>query len=87
VSNGFETIALYASGVVAANVAGVAPEKLNKLAFGYVVSRFLYNHIYVFLQDNRKWAPARTVAWMVGLYIIMNLWISAGNAANAALSA
>lgn len=41
--NRFETIGLYAAGVVAANVAGVPSSELNKLTGGYLASRALFN--------------------------------------------
>ncbi|KAK4218046.1 hypothetical protein QBC37DRAFT_16385 [Rhypophila decipiens] len=79
-ANGFETLALYAGGIVAANAAGVATPTLNKLALSYLISRGLFNYIYVFLQDNKKFAPVRTLVWMMGIGIIFGLYISAGNA-------
>lgn len=82
-ANGFETLALYAGGIVAANAAGVATPKLNKLALGYLVSRAVFNFVYVFLQDNKKFAPLRTLVWMVGIGIIFSLYISAGGALKA----
>lgn len=50
------------------------------------MSRVAYNIIYVFLQDNRKFAPVRSLTWTASVGIIFTLWIKAGNAAAAALS-
>ncbi|KAK5664300.1 hypothetical protein OQA88_518 [Cercophora sp. LCS_1] len=81
-ANGFETIGLYAAAVVAANAAKVDVGLLNKLTLAYVVSRAVYDYVYVVLQDNRHMAPVRSLVWMVGLGIIFTLFISSGNALN-----
>ncbi|KAK3322177.1 hypothetical protein B0H66DRAFT_601645 [Apodospora peruviana] len=86
VNNGFETLAFFAGGVVAANAAGVPTAKLNKLALGYLASRVLYNYVYVILQDNKKFAGLRSLIWIVGVSIIFALYISAGNLLNAKLA-
>ncbi|KAF4337619.1 hypothetical protein FBEOM_8518 [Fusarium beomiforme] len=52
--NGFETIGLYASGIVAANFTGVPTPQINILGLGYVVSRLVYNIAYLWLQDNPR---------------------------------
>lgn len=74
---------MYAGGIAAAGAAGVPAQTLNYLGVGYVASRVVYNVVYVFLQDNRKFAPVRSVVWNVGLGIIVTLWIKAGNVAAA----
>lgn len=56
---------------------------LNYLGVTYVVSRAVYNVVYIVLQDNRKFAPLRSAVWNVGLVVIFTLWIKAGNAAAA----
>lgn len=84
--NGFESVGVYAAAIAAATAARVPAETLNTLALSYVVSRVAYNIIYVFLQDNRKFAPVRSLTWTASVGIIFTLWIKAGNAAAAALS-
>ncbi|KAK3399332.1 hypothetical protein B0T20DRAFT_409879 [Sordaria brevicollis] len=79
-SNGLETIGLFAAGVVAANAAKVPVDTLNKLSLFYLGSRAVYNFVYVFLQDNRKFAPVRSLVWMASLGSIFTLFIKAGNA-------
>ncbi|KAL0473094.1 hypothetical protein QR685DRAFT_515792 [Neurospora intermedia] len=79
-NNGLETIGLYAAGVVAANAAKLPVETVNKLSLFYLGTRLVYNLVYVFLQDNRKFAPVRSLAWMAGLGAIFSLFIKAGNA-------
>lgn len=81
--NGFETLGLYAGGIAAAGAAGVPAITLNYLGLTYVVSRAAYNVVYIVLQDNRKFAPVRSLVWNVGLVVIFTLWIKAGNAAAA----
>ncbi|KAL7935071.1 hypothetical protein V8C35DRAFT_26209 [Trichoderma chlorosporum] len=80
--NGFETLGLYASGVLAANYAGVDVQTLNVLAGGYIVSRIAYIYTYIVLCQNRKLAPVRSLVWSVGLALIFSLWIMAGRNVN-----
>lgn len=40
--NIFENIGLYAAAIVAGNVARLGTSHMNKIALGYLVSRFLY---------------------------------------------
>ncbi|KAG7290677.1 hypothetical protein NEMBOFW57_000680 [Staphylotrichum longicolle] len=81
-ANGFETIGLYAAAVVAANAARVPAGRLNKLTLAYVLSRVVYNYVYVALQDNARMASVRPFVWMAGIGIIMTLFVSAGKALN-----
>jgi uncharacterized MAPEG superfamily protein len=67
---------------VAGNVAGVATERINKLTLAYVLSRVVYNFIYVSLQDNARFANLRPLAWGTGITIIMMLFVAAGKALN-----
>lgn len=80
-ANGFETLGMYSAGIVAAAVTGVSAETLNYLSVAYLASRVGYNVVYVWLQDNRKLAPLRSVCFNVGIGIITTLWIKAGNKA------
>lgn len=76
---------MYASGIAAAAAAGVPSRTLNYLGAGYLASRAVYNTVYIFLQDNRKLAPLRSVVWNVSVGVIITLWVKAGNKAAAAL--
>ncbi|KAK3692447.1 hypothetical protein B0T22DRAFT_447296 [Podospora appendiculata] len=80
VANGFETIGLFAAGVVAANAAGAPVAKTNQLALGYLVCRAVFNWIYVWLQDNSRWAPVRSLTWIASMVCILGLFVVAGNA-------
>lgn len=82
-ANGLETVGLYSAGVVAAAGAGVPAETLNYLSIAYLASRVGYNAVYVWLQENRKLAPMRSVCWNASIGIIAALWIKAGNKAAA----
>ena len=62
-ANGLESLGFYAAAVVAANTAGVAVADINALTLGYVGCRLGYNIVYVYLQQNRKLAPLRSVLW------------------------
>ena len=81
-ANGFETLGLYAAGVVAGNAAGVPTQRMNTLALTYVASRVLYNYVYVVLQDNSRLAVLRPLVWGVGITVIMMLFVAAGKALN-----
>ncbi|KAJ4304298.1 hypothetical protein N0V88_001911 [Collariella sp. IMI 366227] len=81
-ANGFETLSLYAAAVVAGNVSGMSVARLNQLSILYIMSRVVYNYVYVSLQDNAKLAGLRPLVWGVGIAVIMGLFIGAGKALN-----
>lgn len=62
---------------MAANVAGVDAYTLNVLTLSYLATRVVYNYIYVFAQDNRNIAPARSLVWMTGVGLAITLYIKA----------
>ena len=80
-ANGFESLGMYSAGIVAAAATGVPAKTLNYLSIAYLVSRMGYNTIYVWLQENKKLAPLRSVCWNASIGIIAALWIKAGNKA------
>lgn len=82
-ANGFESIGMYAGGIAAAAAAGVPAETLSYLSALFLTSRVVYNIVYIFLQDNRKAAPLRTIVYNVGVGAIITLWVKAGNRAAA----
>jgi uncharacterized MAPEG superfamily protein len=45
--NGFENLGLFASAVVAGNIAGLDNGALNWLSGGYLLSRVVYNMVYI----------------------------------------
>ncbi|KAK1964708.1 hypothetical protein LY78DRAFT_659076 [Colletotrichum sublineola] len=75
--NAFESLGFYSAAVVAANMAGVDDHAVNVLALSYIGCRALYNIVYVRLQDNRNFAPLRSVAWMVSTGITFTLYFKA----------
>ncbi|KAI0010289.1 hypothetical protein F4779DRAFT_315314 [Xylariaceae sp. FL0662B] len=78
-ANGQETLPVFIGAVIASNVAGVPVRTINLLASSYLVSRLFFNIIYVRLQDNRKFAPARTLVWNLGVACWMTLLVKAAN--------
>ena len=80
-ANGFETLGMYSAGIVAAAVAGVPAKTLNYLSLAYLASRVGYNTMYVWVQENKKLAPLRSVCWNTSIGIIVALWVKAGNKA------
>ncbi|KAL2156249.1 hypothetical protein VTH82DRAFT_994 [Thermothelomyces myriococcoides] len=81
-ANGFETLGLYAAAVVAGNAAGLPAERMNRLTLAYLASRAAYYYIYVVLQDNARMAGLRSLAWLVGIIIIMMLFVYSGMTLN-----
>ncbi|KHN95157.1 uncharacterized protein MAM_07042 [Metarhizium album ARSEF 1941] len=76
--NGFESLALFAGGVVAANQAGLHACLLNTLSIGYLASRLAYVFCYVKLGENRKLAGLRSLAWTVSVTLCLTMWAKAG---------
>lgn len=76
-TNGMENVGLYAAAVVAGNAAGVDSWWLNGLSIGYLVSRFVYNHIYIY--NDLVPGEVRTATYFGGLGMIMGLFVLAGN--------
>lgn len=74
---------MYAASVVAGNVAGVETARLNALTAAYLLSRVLYTFVYVHLQENAKVAVLRPFVWLAGIFLIMTLFVSAGQAGQA----
>ncbi|KAG6008600.1 hypothetical protein E4U21_004240 [Claviceps maximensis] len=76
--NGFESLGLYAAGVVAANQAGVGAWTINALTLGYLVSRIAFVFAYVELGANRRLAPVRSICWALSVGLCLGLWVKAG---------
>ena len=81
-ANGFETLGLFAAGVVAANAAGVSVADVNKLSVSYLATRVAYNISYTFLGEMSSLAVLRTATWTGGLGCVMAMFVKAGNRVN-----
>lgn len=44
----------------------------------WITQKALYNFIYIHLQDNRKYAPARSLVWMASVGAWFTLYVQAG---------
>lgn len=77
-ANGYENIGLFASAVVAGNVAGLSHSTLNTLTGGYLISRAVYNFIYI-NNESQGAAAARSLVWLFGIGQIFTLFIKSGN--------
>ncbi|TGO08755.1 hypothetical protein BTUL_0193g00070 [Botrytis tulipae] len=77
-ANGYENIGLFASAVVAGNVAGLSHSTLNTLTGGYLISRAVYNLIYI-NNESQGAAAARSLVWLFGIGQIFTLFIKSGN--------
>jgi uncharacterized MAPEG superfamily protein len=78
-ANGFETLGLFAGGVVAANIAGVPVDTINVLTLSYLASRCVYLVVYIWLQENRNISTLRTLVWQLGCGLSLTLYIKAGS--------
>jgi uncharacterized MAPEG superfamily protein len=76
--NGFENLAFFASAVVAGNLAGLPAATLNMLSGGYIVSRILYNFIYI-NNTSQAMANTRSIVFASGVGMILTLFIKSGN--------
>ncbi|KAG8417150.1 hypothetical protein J3459_012601 [Metarhizium acridum] len=76
--NGFESLGLFAGGVLAANQVGLHACVLNTLSIGYLAARLAYVFCYVKLGGNRKLSGLRSVAWMAGVALCLTMWVKAG---------
>ncbi|ERF76253.1 hypothetical protein EPUS_04330 [Endocarpon pusillum Z07020] len=76
--NGFENIGFFATAVVAGNLARLDTTWLNTLSVGYVISRILYNLIYL-NNTTAGLATTRTVTYISGIGMIWTIFIMAGN--------
>jgi uncharacterized MAPEG superfamily protein len=77
-ANGFENLDLFAAAVVAGSFAGFPAKTLNTLSGGYLISRIMYNFIYI-NNNSKTMAHTRTVVFLVGIGHIFTLLIKSGN--------
>ncbi|ORY78590.1 hypothetical protein BCR37DRAFT_108426 [Protomyces lactucae-debilis] len=82
--NGFENLPFFASAVVAANLAKLDNGLVNKYCAAYLISRVVYNYLYITTTDLSK-SPLRSLTYLFGIGSIFTLFIKAGRAANALL--
>ncbi|KAK4541184.1 hypothetical protein LTR36_008258 [Oleoguttula mirabilis] len=76
-ANGFENLGLFAAAVAAGNAAGLEASTLNGVAIAYIVSRVVYNHVYIY--NDLLPSQARTATFFVGVGCCMALFVQAGN--------
>ncbi len=76
--NGFENVGIFAAAVVAGNMAGLGSGWLNGLSGGYVISRVVYNVLYV-NNTTAGLAALRTWVFISGIGMIWTLFVLAGN--------
>lgn len=76
--NGFENVGLFAAAVVAGNIARLDNTWLNGLSVGYVISRLVYNLVYI-NNTTPTLATTRTCVFISGMGMIWTLFILAGN--------
>lgn len=76
--NGFENLGFFAAAVVAGNVAGLEPMLLNGLAYGYIVTRVLYDFVYI-NNTSKVAGNGRTAVFLSGVGCCFGLFIAAAN--------
>ncbi|CAI2176054.1 17889_t:CDS:2 [Funneliformis geosporum] len=74
--NGLETFPIFACSVIVANMAGVPFSTINFLSTSYVISRVIYNFIYM-NNESAGVAGLRTLTWSVSMGISLSLYILA----------
>ncbi|KAF9436292.1 hypothetical protein BGZ76_004357 [Entomortierella beljakovae] len=74
--NGLESLGLYSAAILAALHAGVAKETVSSYTTLYIISRLLYNGIYLF-NTNEVTAASRTVVWSASVYACIKLLLAA----------
>jgi uncharacterized MAPEG superfamily protein len=77
--NNFENLGLFASAIVAGNLAGLSSQTMNLLSGGYLASRIAYNFIYI-NNNTQAAANTRSAVYMAGIGMIFTMFIKAGNA-------
>ena len=77
-TNGFENLPLFATAVLAGNLAGLPASTLNTLSGGYLISGVLYNLVYI---DNTTEALGhlRSVVFLAGIGQIFTIFVKSGN--------
>ena len=76
-ANGIENLGFFATSVLAGNFAGLPAQTLNALSAGYVVSRVLYNFIYI-NNTTAKMPTMRSLVFMIGIGLIITLYVKSG---------
>jgi uncharacterized MAPEG superfamily protein len=76
-ANGIENLGFFAASVLAGNFAGLPAQTLNALSAGYVVSRVLYNFIYI-NNTTAKMPKMRSLVWIIGTGLIITLYVKSG---------
>lgn len=77
-ANGMENISLFATAVVAGNMAHLSTSFLNGLSIAYVVSRAVYNVLYI-TNTSAARAQARSAVFFAGVGCMMGLFVGAAN--------
>ncbi|KAF2725055.1 hypothetical protein K431DRAFT_281528 [Polychaeton citri CBS 116435] len=83
VANGFENLGLFAAAVAAGNSAHLDAGLMNTFSIAYIVSRFIYNHIYIY-NDTVQLAGMRTVCYTGQIIGLMFVFIKSGLKLNGA---
>ena len=78
--NSMENIGIFAAAVGTANALGVDVYWLNAISVGYVIARFVYNHVYIF-QDSLP-LLVRTFFHHGAVVAYLALFVLAGNKVN-----
>ncbi|KAF8814705.1 hypothetical protein BYT27DRAFT_7205671 [Phlegmacium glaucopus] len=64
--NGLENLPFFGLAVLAGNYAGIDNYTLNKVSGLYILTRILYNYIYI-NQTTQRWGGLRSIVWIISL--------------------
>ncbi|CAD6573524.1 MAG: hypothetical protein TREMPRED_000850 [Tremellales sp. Tagirdzhanova-0007] len=78
-ANGFINLPLFAGAVIAGNMARLSPATLNAATGTYLVSRVIYNLIYINNHKSNAISQGRTAVFLIGIFACMTLFVQAGN--------
>ena len=76
--NGLENLGFFATAVLAGNLAGLSASTLNALSGSYVLSRSVYNLIYI-NNTSEIIAHMRSAVYFFGIWQVLTLFIKSGN--------
>jgi uncharacterized MAPEG superfamily protein len=77
-ANNLESLEFFATAVLAGNFAGLPVQTLNALSVGYILSRIVYNFVYINC-TTVEIPRMRSLLWVTGLAQIIMLYFMSGN--------
>lgn len=80
-ANAQEGLPVFFAAVLAAVIAGVPAEEVDRVAVNYIASRVAYTVVYLASSRSRAWlGPVRTLSFAAGFFPVFGLFLSAARA-------